>query len=563
MDETVQDPAPAAPQLVARSRLRVPLVWMAPILAAMVALSIYFERAAREGPEVVITFKSAQGLEPGKTPVRYKDVQIGVVTAVELSEDFRLAQVTARINRKAAPLMSEGASFWIVRPRVGLTEVSGLGTLFSGNYIAFEHGGAHRPQRRFSGLDNAMVVAADTPGRKFVLRSRDALRIDVGLPVYHVGLQVGQVTACDLASDGEGVEVQVFVNAPYDAQVRGSTRFWNASGLDVGVRGGDVTLRTESILALLVGGIAFESSPALSVEAARRAPERATFTLFRDRDSALAPDDSASARYVLQFDEPVDGLRPGALVTVLGVPAGQVKDVRVALDPRSGRARGRVEITFRPEHALGDAGAGFAPAPASRALVRRMVGERGLRAQLRAASLVTGRRYVAFDYFPDAPAERVDWAAAAPVLPSVRGTLPAFEAKVQRLLDKLDALPMDEALADARSAMREAAEAMATLRTLAADVDGQAVPAFVATMNDARHSLEAAERMMDNASATLVGPDAPGQRELRTALAEIGRAARSVRTLADAIERQPQSLIWGRRDRPQPTGDAPTQAALP
>ena len=136
MDDHPRPDVPT-PAIVSRSRARISLVWLVPVLAAMVALSLFFQRAAREGPEVVVTFKSAHGIEPGKTPVRYKDVQIGVVTAVELSSDFRSTEVTARITRKAASLMTQGAAFWIVRPRVGMTEISGLGTLFSGNYIAF------------------------------------------------------------------------------------------------------------------------------------------------------------------------------------------------------------------------------------------------------------------------------------------------------------------------------------------------------------------------------------------------------------------------------------------
>ena len=551
MSDHPQTPSPQ-PQIVSRRRLRISLVWLVPIVAAMVALSLFFERAAREGPEVVITFKSAHGIEPGKTPVRYKDVQIGVVTAVDLSPDFRSAEVTARITRKAAPLMSQGASFWIVRPRVGMTEISGLGTLFSGNYIAFERGQPDRPERRFAGLDNAVVVGADTPGRKFVLRSRDSLRIDAGLPVYYLGLQVGEVISSDVAPGGQGVDVQVFVHAPYDRYVRPTTRFWNASGIDLGVRGGEISLRTESVLALLVGGIAFEDPDAGAAAATDTAPDAMRFVLFRDREAALEADDSNAQRYVLFFDEPVDGLQRGSPVMLLGVSVGKVQDVSLAFEGRTGRMRGRVEVTFAPERAL-RAGGSTSKAVDGRAFVRSMVATRGLRAQMRTANLLTGQRYVAFDYFSDASAAKVDWNARTPALPAVPSMLPAFEAKLQRLLDKLDSLPLAETLADARDVMREAQGAFAGVKTLAADVDRDALPAFVSTMEDARRSLAAAQRMMDNASETLVGPEAPGQLALRSALEEIANAAKSMRTLADSIERNPQSLVWGRpksADRP-------------
>ena len=150
----------------------------------------------------------------------------------------------------------------------------------------------------------------------------------------------------------------------------------------------------------------------------------------------------------------------------------------------------------------------------------------------------------------------MDWTADLPALPAVPGTLPTFEAKLQRLLDKLDALPVAEALADARTVMEEARSALAGVKTLAANVDRDALPSFVATMEDLRRSLDSARRVMDDTSATLVGPDAPGQRELRAALVEVGRAAKAARTLANSIERHPASLVWGRWGRDaQPEAD--------
>jgi paraquat-inducible protein B len=535
-------------------------MWLVPALAAMIALSVFFERVAREGPDVVITFKSAQGIEPGRTPVRYKDVQIGVVKAVDLSADYRSAEVTVRITRKAASLITQGASFWVVRPRIGLTEVSGLGTLFSGNYIAFERGNANSPQRRFAGLDNAIVVAADTPGRRFMLRSRDALRVDTGLPVYYLGMQVGQVISCDVAPDGRGVDVQVFVNAPYDRHVRPSTRFWNASGIDVGMRGGELSLRTESLLALMVGGIAFEDAGDAATPGEGETGST-RFTLFRDRDTALARDDSAAQRYALFFDEPVEGVKRGAPVMLLGVRAGEVKDVTLSADRRTGRVRARLEVTFAPERALGSPAAEATPTDA-RALLDAMVTRRGLRAQLRTANLLTGQRYVAFDFFPGVAAARVDRASATPVIPAVPSMLPAFEAKLGHLLDKLDTLPLADALADARGVMQEAKSAFAGVKTLAGDVDREALPEFASTMQDARRALESAQRMMDNASSTLVGPDAPGQRNLRAALEEIARAAKAMRTLANSIERHPSSLVWGRWGREEARGDDMPLAAV-
>jgi len=536
------------PEVVAARKLRISKIWIVPIVAVLVAVSLFFQRLAGEGPEVTITFKSVQGIEAGKTPIRYKDVVIGTVTALRFSPDYGTVEVTARMTHEAAPLMTAGSTFWIVRPRVSMGEISGLGTLFSGNYIAFGRGDADRPARRFTGLEDARIVDAGTPGRQFALHSHESLRVDAGLPIYYLGLLVGQVISVGVRPDGHGVDVQAFVNAPYDRYVRASTRFWNADGIDLRTQGGDVVVRTESLTALLVGGIAFDNLPSTNDEAPANAGS--AFTLYRDRATALKPHDAHQQRYVLLFSEPVDGVQPGSAVKLLGVEAGEVTAVGLEFDEKSRRLRGRVEVAISLERLLERLPQAQLERGESQAdaYLRRMVMSDGLRGQLRTASLVTGQRYVAFDYFPRASAVRVDWTAKHPQLPVVPSVLPAFEEKLAAILDKVDALPMKETIADARGMMQDARLAFASVHDLAQDVDQKALPGFVATMNNARSALDSAQRMLDGA-ATLVGEDAPAQRELRAALQEITRAARAFRTLSDSIERHPESVLWGREAR--------------
>jgi paraquat-inducible protein B len=540
---------PAAP---VRSRFSFSRVWIIPVVAAAIALGLAFQRIAQEGPTVTITFKSVGGLEAGKTQIRYKDVVIGVVTGVRLSTDFRSVEVSAKIAKEAEGLMTEGASFWIVRPRVTLSEVSGLGTLFSGNYIGFERGGANRVQRHFAGLESARVIDPDAPGRRFTVHARDALHVDVGFPVYYQGIQAGQVTSFDLAPDGRTVDLKVFVNAPYDAHVHASTRFWNASGLDLSVNGAGVDVRTESLVTLLVGGLAFDNPP--SSEHETPASENTAFRLFRDRATALKEPDPNERRYVLYFNEGLDGVERGSPVKFLGIRAGEVVHVGVEYDRRARRMRGRLEITFSPERLIErlptaqveDALALDRSVERRSAFLRDMVMRQGLRARLRAANLVTGQRYVAFEYLEHARVAQVDWTKDPLELPVAPGVLPAFEEKLAALLDKFDALPLREIAGDVRALIGDARTTLRGLDVLAANIDRTAVPKFATTMEEARAALNSAGRMLDGASATLVGPDAAGQRELRSALQEVTRAARSLRTLSDSIERHPESLVRGR-----------------
>ena len=149
--------------------------------------------------------------------------------------------------KSAAGLMVEDAKFWVVRPRITLSGISGLGTLLSGNYIGFEVGKSEKEQRKFTGLEVPPIITGGQPGRQFVLKANDLGSWGAGSPIYFRRLQVGLVAAYDLASDGKSVEIKVFVNAPYDKYVTPGTRFWNASGIDVSLGADGVDVRTESL----------------------------------------------------------------------------------------------------------------------------------------------------------------------------------------------------------------------------------------------------------------------------------------------------------------------------
>jgi paraquat-inducible protein B len=547
------EPALPRPHVVRRRRWPFSAVWIIPLVAAVAAIGLAAARIVREGPTVTVTFRSASGVEPGKTLVKFKDVTIGRVTAVRLSPGFDTAEVSVRMDREASSLVTQGASFWIVRPRLSLSEISGLGTLFSGNYIGFDRGKGSEGVRRFVGLESPQVVSPGTPGRHYTLRAADVQNVDVGRPVYYRGVQVGQVASYDFAADGRAVNVAIFVNSPYDAYVHPATRFWNIGGIDASLGADGLTVRTESLVSLLVGGLAFDNGPMGEGQGAAR--DGASFTLYRDRATAMKQPDPHERRYVLQFDESLQGVATGSPVTFLGIACGEVTDVGLVLDRKTGRMRGRVEITFSPERFIAQLPTDQmallrdieGDVSKRKALLRRAIVRDGLRAQLRSASLVSGQRFVAFDYVARALPATFDLDRDPIELPVARGPFPAIEDKVTALLDKLNALPLDAVATDARDALREARLALAGVKGLARNMDEKALPEFVAAAEDARGALSSAQRMLDGASTTLVGPDAAGQRELRAALQEVARAARSLRVMADSIERQPQSLLWGRR----------------
>ena len=565
--------------VVRRSRTRISVVWIIPILAAAVALGIAVQRILSEGPTITIVFKAAEGLEAGKTLVKYKDVSIGQVTAVRLSPDYSKVEVTAKITKSAEGLMVEDAKFWVVQPRVTLSGVSGLGTLLSGNYVGIEVGKSTKKQRTFIGLEEPLIITVGQPGRSFVLKAANLGPLGVGAPVYYHSLQAGQVVSYSLAGDGKAIELRIFVNAPYDTYVNAGTRFWNASGVDVSVGAGGVEVRTESLVALLAGGVAFDT-PAFAAQPEPAAPNTA-FTLHGDRATAMKQPESISTRYVLYFDESLRGLSAGAPVTLLGLTAGEVSNVGLDIDRATAIVRGRVEIVTYPDRLLARLSAQQAATRATlarsaterHAFMQRLVEQRGLRAQLRSGNLLTGQLYVAFDHFPDTPKAKIDWSQDVPVLPVTPSTLPDIEAKLTNIVTKLDKLPLEAIGDDVRRALvsvdqvlgnannKTLPELNATLeetrRALAA-ADALLKNGLHTTLNEVNTTLEGARRViatadgvLKNTDATLLGPDAPGQQDLRDALQEVTRAARSLRVLMDYLDRHPESLIRGKAaDRP-------------
>jgi len=542
--------------LTPKRRGRVSAVWLIPLLAAVVAVGIAVNRIMNEGPTITILFKSAEGVEAGKTHIKYKDVKIGEVSAVELHDNFSKVLVTAKIDKHAEDLMVKDASFWVVQPRVTLSGVSGLSTLLSGNYIGFEKGKSKQRHRRFVGLDKPPVITTDQPGKQFELTAADMGSLGIGSPVYFRRLQVGQVIASKLASDGDSVQFQIFVSAPYDRFISAETRFWNASGLDVSLGADGVDVRTQSLVSLLIGGVAFET-PTFVAEGEPAAAD-SSFPLFADRATAMKQPEAIARHYVLYFNDSLRGLSVGAPVTLLGLEAGEVTDVGFEMEPETLVLRGRVEFVAYPERLIARLRTAQAEKTQqvlgneqqSHAFLQRLIEERGLRGQLRSGSLITGQLYVAFDYVQDAPKVKIDWSAPIPVIPTVPSTLPNLEDKVSGILDKVDKIPFEAIGNDIKQVLATIDNAITDIDKAVDHIDSGVTPELKSGLVEFRRALASADRVLKNTDATLLGPNAPGQLELRNALQEVARAARGVRVLADYLERNPGALIRGKGNTP-------------
>ena len=523
-----------------RSRWRLQVVWLVPVLAVLIGGWLAVKAVIEKGPTITISFVTADGLEAGKTKVKFKNVDIGLVKTVTLTPDHERVVATADINKNATNMLVDTTRFWVVRPRISGGTVSGIGTLLSGSYIEMDVGKSKAERREFVGLETPPAIANDVPGREFILKSTNMGSIDVGTPVYFRRLQVGQISGYKLDPDGHGVTLRVFINAPYDKFVLADTRFWHASGVDVTVGSGGIQVNTQSLVSIMIGGVAFESPP--SALDGPVAATDSTFTLFPDRADAMKAHYHVVVKYVADFTESVRGLTVGAPVDFRGIVVGEVTAIYTRFDPRMEKFTIPVEIDLYPELFTSRYEAGAISAPGGRlsndphALADRLVAK-GLRLQLRTGNLLTGQLYLAADFFPDAPKATVNWASSPPELPTIPGNLQRLQDNITQLVAKLNTIPFDAIGKNTR-------ETLANAKTLLNDLDTMIVP-------QAQGTLAAAHTALDSANNALQ-PDSALQQNATDMIQELSRTATAFRTLADYLERHPEALIRGKQQENHP-----------
>ena len=548
-DRPQDDPAPSArpgttgqpplpkPRVVRRREWLPSLIWLIPIVAALVGITLVARILLERGPEVVLTFKTAEGLEAGKTAVKYKDVQIGLVTSLRLARDRSHVRVLVQFNKDAQGFTAEDSRFWVVRPRLDTSGISGLNTLLSGAYIGADAGVSKETAGEFTGLESPPIVTRDDSGKQFLLRANDVGSLDVGSPVYFRRIKVGQVAAYELDGDGRGVTLRVFINAPYDKFVGMNTRFWQASGIDAQLSASGFTLRTQSLATILLGGIAFRAPEDAMGPAAT---ENASFALAQDESTAMKEPDGPSQTLLMYFNQSLRGLAPGAPVDFRGVVIGEVKSIGVEFDRAEREFRMPVLVQVYPDRLRRRAGESGTESRFSQQERLRFLAEKGLRAQLRNGNLLTGQVYVALDFFPKAPLAKIDLSKNPIELPTVPNSLDEIQSQVQEIATKLNKVPYEQIAADLRTTLATLNKTLTAAEQTVKRINNDVTPELAAAMKDVRKTVNTAERTLAD--------DSPLQQDMRQTLQELTRAAGSVRVLTDYLERHPESLLRGKPD---------------
>ena len=515
-------------------------VWLLPLVAAMIGAWFAVHAVLADGPTITIQFKTAEGLEAGRTRIKYKEVDVGVVKSITLSKDRTTVLVKADMSKPAEDLLVEDTRFWVVRARIAGGTVSGISTLLSGSYIGMDPGKSKEEQREFVGLETPPAITTGLTGKQFVLRAGDIGSIDIGSPVYYRRLQAGRVIAYELDTEGPGVIVKVFVNAPYDRYVTSNARFWHASGIDVVIDASGLKFNTESLTSILVGGVAFQAPDEAPMQ--EPATENSTFTLFDDRAQAMRQLITVKERYALYFRESVRGLGVGAPVDFRGLTVGEVKTIEPHFDRVKREFSIIVEIEFYPENLFRNRAREGNLTPGGAPSLSGLV-ERGLRAQLRHASLVTGQLYVALDFHPKLSKVAFDASQKPPQVPTVPGSTQELQTTIRSIARKLDSIPFEEIGVDLRRTLQISA-------AMIERIDRDITPQARETMVEARKAMEEARKALASVERTMAATE-PLPAEAADAMREIARAAQSFRVLADYLERHPEAVFRGKKEDPK------------
>lgn len=533
------EPRGVTPPTVRKRRFNVSLVWLVPIAAALVGLSMLVHDSLSAGPKITVQFQTAEGLEANKTQVKYKNVVIGHVTDIELAPDRSHVVASVALNASAEGFTAADSVFWVVRPRIGAQGVSGVDTLLSGAFIGADAGSSKERRKEFVGSETPPAIIYGQQGRRFMLHTEDLGSLDIGSPVYYRRIQVGQVIAYELAEDGKGVDIEVFINSPNDKFVSSDSRFWNASGVDVSLGANGLKVNTQSVSSILAGGIAFVE-PRWSPDATPAA-EHAQFQLYGDQESALAPPDGEPRYIRMRFEQSLRGLTVNAPVEFHGVNLGRVVSVDLDYDQDKKNFPTMVGAVIYPAR-LGKAHEkilsqwGAEDDNRSAQLMAAFV-KQGLRAQARTANLITGQLYISLDFVPRAAPVNFDMAARPLLIPTVPGSLDKLQEQLQAIVDKFSKLPLDQIAVNLNGSLSEMSKTLHQVNT-------RMLPQLNDTLDQTRKTLAAAEQTL--------GEDSPQRQQLSDAMGEVERTAKSVRALTDYLGRHPESLIRGRTREGQP-----------
>ncbi|MEY8263668.1 MAG: MlaD family protein, partial [Bermanella sp.] len=344
-------------------------------------------------------------------------------------------------------------------------------------------------------------------GTRYILRSKALGSLATGSPIKYRGIQVGEVTKYKLVDDHQHVDIEVFVAAPHDQYIKQQTRFWNISGVGLKLNSEGFQLDMDSMTSLMIGGIAFSTEgPGIESEPAAA---KTVFNLHKTQIADIEETLTLSVPMKLYFANGVKGLSKGATVEFKGLRMGTVTDVGVEFDKSEKSLLTFAMINIEPQRLpteLNEQQTDSQRIARIHRFFKRMVSQ-GMRGQLTSGNILTGQSQITLDFFPMMKKGQVKFIEGVMVLPTAQESLEGLLDKIDQIMQRFEAMPIEEI--------------------------GRNIAQTTASVNSLVHSLNAVE-------GGVVGV------QVEEALSELTRAARSMRSMTEYLERHPEALLKGK-----------------
>jgi len=529
---------------------RISPLWIVPVVALVAGIWMVVQSYLSQGPTITIEFKTAEGLEEGKTKVKMLNVDVGVVEEVRLKKDVSGVTATVQLDKEIAPLLREGTQFWVVRARIGAGGVQGLGTILSGAYLELAPGEGRAGRREFVGLDSPPLTPVGTPGKRLVLTSERAA-IRVGDPIVYQGFHVGRVESMKFDAPRQIAEYGIFIDAPYDSLIHSSTRFWDTSGISLDASADGVALRIGALDTVLLGGVAFETPPGMPQ--GQSVDDDAEFRLYANYEDILKNPYRFGDHYVVAFKQSLAGLVPGAPVSYRGIQVGVVERImlREMTQQQWGATGEAIPVLIYLEPGRLD----IPDAPASVARLHETISRgvpHGLRATLQTGNLVTGRKEVALDFYDNVEPAELGKFDQYVEIPSIETGVGRLEQQINSLLVKLNSLPLNDTVGTLNQTLEAARLTLTNLNS------------GVTSLNQVL-AASGTQRLTGELSDTLVelrsvldgfSQDAELYQDLNSSLSSLDQTLESLNRLAKELADKPSSVIFSSPRKDDPTPEA-------
>jgi paraquat-inducible protein B len=514
-------------------------IWLFPIVALFVGAWMVYYQWSNQGPLITIEFSTATGLEAGKTKIKTRNVDIGLVKKIELSDDLSGVIVTARMDSNVEPLLLSDSQFWIVSPRVSLSGVSGLGTILSGPYINMAPGVEEQTSEQFVALAAPPVTPAGTPGLHVTLNSESQFAYKEGDPVIYKGIKVGEFEDIYFNFEERIVYYNTFIEAPYHKLITANTKFWDVSGVQVELGASGVNISTGSIETLLTNGVTFGIPDGM--QTGEQITQRSYFDIHPNYNSASEERFKLSADYVILVQDTIRGLQVGAPVEYRGLEIGKVLSINTIETQQNGLLEQGydipVVISIQP---------GRVQQPDTQegiAFIRQQTGlwiEKGLRASLQTGNLLTGALFVDLQHYPSADTVERTYLNDYEVIPTINGEFSEITTKVTAILDNINQLPLSTLSDSANNMLEQIATAANSLQSVAANVD-----VLLNTVQEDKVSAVLADTLSNISNLTKdFSSDSKTYEQLQQTMQTLQQTLKEFQPLLLQLNSTPNSLIF-------------------